>query len=291
MSEEVQQHDETPWQWFSKALLVGATVCVAGYFMGRKGPHRKRNGGNTTVRSRYPKGTTTLPEIMIARCPFCQKAVWLKDRNAPASLRAPFWWKQYSNGRDDMVTADSLCRHLFCVDGALNLRGHSPTEASRPGIREYPRSHSIVMAAEVPFVKPRLLHVPGMVAVVTDFPVDGGKYTAYPIVYFAPQSVGRTEEVFCIPWATKEYAIRASIACGFGTRSDTQEYALKPWIAHGKIYWLDKTQAHFPVVKTPAAHFPYPNVPGRRHPYTISRGRVSNLPQPKHGTPTFVWGD
>ena len=40
--------------------------------------------------------------------------------------------------------------HLFCVDGALHLEGHTPTEA-----QTLPNQRSeIVMAAEVPFVKP-----------------------------------------------------------------------------------------------------------------------------------------
>jgi hypothetical protein len=147
------------------------------------------------------------------------------------------------------------------------------------------------MAAEVPFVKPRLLNLPGMVVVVTDFPVDGGKYTAYPIVYFTERSAGDRMDVFCIPWATKEHPFRASIACGFATRSDVQDYQLNAWVAQGKIYWLDKTRSHFPVVNSPATDFPYRDISGRRHPYKIFEGRVSDLPQPQDRPPSFTWAD
>ncbi len=95
------------------------------------------------------------------------------------------------------------------------------------------------MAAEVPFVKPRGLSLPGMVAVIHSLPV-AERYTAYPIVYFTEQQPPQRE--FCIPWARIEYVARdrnhpeVTIT---GRRSDDQDYDLVRWIEQGKLYWLD----------------------------------------------------
>jgi len=219
-----------------------------------------------------------LPYVLVSRCPYCATPIW-REAGIFFHLRDEAWYLKADNGRD--VHQTSLCPHLFCVDGALNLNGHQPSEAtgsSNPGKR-------IILAAEVPFVKPRVLNLPTMVAVVHSLPV-ADRYTAYTVTYFCTQHPPQRE--FCISWARSEYFDRDQELSGgtyTGRRSDVQEYDLRPWIERGRLYWLGPDEEDCPVVRGSVADSPYHDVPGRRHPYFINNGKIRDRPDPKGGRP------
>jgi len=222
------------------------------------------------------------PLVLVSRCPYCETSVWIKV--GIFGLMDDFWYFDYSDGRNE-VPERFQCPHLFCVDGALNLNGHQPTDAYAPPTVAI--NTTIRMAAQVPFLKPRVLHLPTMVAVVHSFPV-AEKYTAYPIVYFAEQMPPQAE--YCIGWARHEYVDHyrggPPGAAVTGRRTDAQDYQLSKWVEWGKLFWLDPEDKEHPLVRGPVAAFPYGNVSGRRNPYTIKDGRVHNLPNPtKDGEP------
>jgi hypothetical protein len=221
------------------------------------------------------------PWVLISRCPYCEKAVWMKV--GVFSLIDEFWYRLYSDGREEVLDK-SRCQHLFCVDGALSLNGCLPIEAYAPMI--VGPNNKIVMAAEVPFVKPRVLNLPTMVAVIHSFPV-AEKYTGYPVVYFAERKPKQSE--FCIGWARREYFDyhrrsrgKATIT---GKRSDLQEYDLEKWIQQGKLFWLDLGDKEYPLISGSIEKFPYSNISGRRHPYYIKEGQVFGLLDPVQGEP------
>lgn len=214
------------------------------------------------------------PLVLVSRCPYCMRAILVKV--GVFSLLDRFWYHVYSDGREE-VSEDSLCKHLFCLDGALNLSGHQPAEAIAPITVS---NNTIWMAAEVPFVKPRVLNLPTVVAVIHSFPV-ADKYTAYPIVYFAEKQP--SQEEFCIGWARQEYVdhLEGDKPIIFvGRRTDAQDYELGKWVEQGKLLWLDPTDDEHPLVRGPVGAFPYGNLPGRRNPYTIKDGKVRNLRNP-----------
>lgn len=218
-----------------------------------------------------------LPYVLISRCPYCDTPIWQKARIF--HLRDEAWYLEADNGRK--VHEESLCPHLFCVDGVLNLNGHQPTEAtgsSNPGKK-------ITLAAEAPFVKPRVLNLPTMVAVVHSLPV-ADRYTAYVVTYFCTQHPRQKE--FCIPWARREYFDDDQELPGGNftrRRSDVQEYDLRPWIERGKLFWLGPDKEDCPVVRGSADEFPYHDVPGRRRPYIINNGKVRDRPDPVETKP------
>lgn len=225
-----------------------------------------------------------LPSVLISRCPYCQISVWMGV--GIFSLRQAFWYHTYSNGKEE-VSENSRCPHLFCVDGALSLNRHQPNEAVVPAT--IVTNDRITMAAEVPFVKPRLLKLPSMVAVIHSFPI-AGKYTAYPIVYFAEQQPNHTE--FGIGWARIEHVDHAGIrgpgggsVVITGRRSDKQDYELEKWVERDKLFWLGPEQEDCPLVHNPVSAFPYSNLSGRRHPYYIKEGQVYDLPDPVESEP------
>jgi hypothetical protein len=215
------------------------------------------------------------PNVLISRCPFCRKSIWMKV--GIFSLVDEFWYRLESDGREEVIK-ESRCSHLFCVDGALNLNGHQPSEAKAPLTVT---NNTIKMAAEVPFIKPRVLNLRTIVAVVHSFPV-ADKYTAYPIVYFAKRQP--PQEEYCLAWARQYYSAHHK-ASGQGVvltgkRTDAQDYELEKWVQRKKLFWLDPADDEHPLVRKPVEAFPYNNVPGRRNPYLMKDGQVTDLPNP-----------
>jgi len=218
----------------------------------------------------------SLPHVLVAKCPFTQIDIWYKT--GLFSLRDAFWYSQYNSGR--IVAPESESPHLFCIDGALSLNGHQPTETQNV---QFVRKQ-ITMAAEVPFIKPRVLSIPTMLAVIHSFPI-AEKYTAYTTTYFAKELPKQDD--FCVPWAKEMYVDfwdKSREVTYTGKREDAQEYDLIPWLAQKKIMWLDpETEAR--LLNIDDAPFPYQNVPGRKHPYIIENGQVIDLPNPIQGEP------
>jgi hypothetical protein len=262
---------------------------------------RQRNVGQETdpnlnnelesIRTQWKELNSKIPgplEVLVSRCPYCSQEIWMEV--GIFSLTDAFWYREDSNGRDE-VSKDSRCLHLFCVDGALNLNGYQPTEVQD---EDTYTNYTIRMAAEVPFVKPRVLSLPMMIAVIHSFPV-AEKYTAYPIVYFAETQPSDYE--FCMPWARIEQVSSEEINAPsvgingiayYGKRSDVQDYELEKWIRQEKLYWLDPNIDEHPLVHGHVEKFPYSNVTGRRNPYTIKNGRVRDRQNPKRDSqPSF----
>jgi hypothetical protein len=80
----------------------------------------------------------------------CGANIWQKAM--VFSLQDELWYRPYSNGRSDLFEPN-LCNHLFCIDGALNLNGHQPTEVTNGSSKSaMTQKRDILMAAEVPFI-------------------------------------------------------------------------------------------------------------------------------------------
>lgn len=221
------------------------------------------------------------PWVLVSRCPYCNKPT--KQLASVISLREKVWYQKYGDGcsgSDDIRG----CQHLFCLDGALNLHGHQPTETCHPAPGSF--NNRITMAAEVPFVKPRVLNLPSMVAVIHSLPI-ADRYTVYWVAYFTQEMPPIKD--FCVPFARigyveierhhdEDYAVE-------GTRSDAQEYNLIPWIEQEKLFWIDPNDETNSIVRGKATDFPYHNISGRRHPYYTENGQVFDLPNPSQGSP------
>ena len=227
------------------------------------------------------------PFVLASRCPYCDCPIYQKV--AIFSLKASFWhmhsgsryfwvWtgESYNPG---YVYGQYLCPHLFCIDGALNLHGHTPDAQS-------PRyGGTIHMAAEVPFVKPRVLELPTMLGVMNSFPIME-KYTAYTIGYFTQEQPHYRD--FCIPWHCTEWDSTGEPQrklLQVGKREDIQDYDLLPWVERGKLSWINPISTR--VKGAPPDQFPYLGIEGRRHPYRIEESEVIDLPSPQGGPPVI----
>ncbi len=226
------------------------------------------------------------PVVMVSICPYCGQEVWAKI--GVYSLTSNFWYLQ-DNGGHSGVTKETVCKHFFCMDGALNLNGIEPTEAYAPV--EAVSNQTIRMAAEVPFVKPRILNLPTILAVIHSFPI-AENYTAYPIVYFAQEMP--PQESFCIGWARSQYVdfhhksnrqLQSKDhpkVVMIAKRNDVQEYELQKWVSKGKLIWVDPLTEDRLIIE---GEFPYANEVGKRHPYLIHEGSVTDLPNPAETKP------
>jgi len=196
-----------------------------------------------------------LPIWLHSRCPFCEEPLYWKID--PFDLDGD-WWHWPFVSKEEKVPA---CPHLFCVDGALNLEGYQPTEVQHGVVR---------MASEVPFVKPRLLELGNVVAVIHRLPQKiAGKYTGYPIIYFGSPRPLLSEG--SLGWARTEYHDEDG---KWRVIFDVQDYELDKWIAAGKVCWLDPGASDHPLVCGTPEEYPFRNAQGRRRPYKIEEGRV-----------------
>ncbi|MFP4101476.1 hypothetical protein [Coleofasciculus sp.] len=211
------------------------------------------------------------PWVLVSRCPYCQKPI--KQQGTIVGLSERVWYREYEEGYDTRG-----CPHLFCLDGALHLNGHQPPyiEYRAPNANLYP--NRINMAAEVPFIKPRVLNLPTMVAVIHSLLVEE-RYTAYWTAYFTQEKP--PPEDFCIGFARVRHVEvitnRVEDWHIHKVRHDQQEYDLREWIEQGKVFWIDPHDKENLLVQGKVADFPYHNIPGRRHPYTIEKGEVKDI--------------
>jgi len=194
-----------------------------------------------------------LPYVLIARCPFCNAEIW--QRAMVFSLEDEFWYRDYGDGYEDIFEPEK-CPHLFCVDGALNLNGFQPSEVKGSTESAYTQKYHILMAAEVPFIKPRVLQIPSMVAVIHSLSV-ADKYTAYPVVYFVEERPPRFHDSnFCVPWA-REYYIKHHDMYNFSGRcSDAQEYDLTRGLTKDRSFGSMKMKRHWSMGLCRIFHLP-----------------------------------
>ncbi len=222
----------------------------------------------------------TAPEVVVSRCPYCDSEIWMWVDIF--TLSGQFW-----HLKSEILprwSEDARCPHLFCVDGALNLNGHRPREVQfQKDPKDENENDRIRLASEIPFIKPRVLNLPTMVAVMHQIPV-AEKYTGYPIVYFAERQPHEYD--LCIPWARTEFVSVSSFDYDngqmtiTGKRRDIQDYELEKWVEQGKLFWLGPEDENHPVIQGPEEAFPYYHINGRQNPYTIKNGRVQNLKNP-----------
>src|SRR5262245_54282021 len=106
-----------------------------------------------------------LPRTAMACCPHCGST--FVSPFDPFDL-VGLWWR----GDEDDTPPPVACPHFVLRRGAVHFHG-KPARAGR----------SVRTGPEVPYLLPRLLTMPGMVAVIGELAMDNG-YTAYPILYF-----------------------------------------------------------------------------------------------------------
>lgn len=139
-----------------------------------------------------------------------------------------------------------------------------------------PLAHShlqTMVGPDVPFVIPRLLEHPSVVAVVSAVRV--GPHVGYPIAYFAEPMVHGIERVD--DWAHFHHILvgpdgRARLDHAVQHDAD-RETELGPWLRSGRLRWIAPGDDAF-VLRSGEAGCPYAELEGHRRLQYVREGRV-----------------
>jgi hypothetical protein len=142
------------------------------------------------------------------------------------------------------------CPHFCVLGGAVNYQGMPP----RAG------NEKICPGPEIPFVYPRLLALPGVVAVISSLPMENG-YLAYPIAYFAEKRP--PGEQLVAGWRHRHHEWRDQLG-KYGSRyeNDKWDFDLRPWLEKGKIRWTAPGSDRTTLSNEPGDRCPYLDLPG-----------------------------
>jgi hypothetical protein len=190
-----------------------------------------------------------LPRVSLSACPYCDEH--LIRAFDPWGIDGYFWQKRMKVEDVDPPS----CPHFAVLVGAVNLNGRPP----------HGGPYEAHLGPEVPFVIPRVLSLPGMVAVVSTAALLDG-CTAYPIAYFAdplPDPFYLTH-----PWGLTTMGFRRNGRAYWTIKNDPWEFDLEPWIAQGKLRWIVPGDADLRVLSAPAP-CPYVALSGRRKPIVV----------------------
>lgn len=191
-----------------------------------------------------------LPRRAVSRCPFtaAEVAITIDD----GGLDGP-WWRHDMPLRADDATPSTLVG----IMGAMRLV--LPVERA---------AFLAIPGPEAPFLLPRLLDEPSVIAVVSTVPV--GAHTGYAIAYFAPAPVPLDPPA---AWG----ASTAARADGGWSEADdddeTYDYDLAPWIASGRLRWIAPGDAAL-TVREGAEGCPYLGIEGARQVQCVQDGEV-----------------
>lgn len=208
-----------------------------------------------------------LPRVVMSASPFTGEV--LKRSFDPWGLDGP-WWQM---SREVEIHEPSAPPDFKLLLGALALRGRIPVEAK----------DAVIPGPEVPYVIPRLLELPGMIAVISKLDLATGDI-AYPIAYFSNEEIPPRQ---LHQWWLEQdlWFEMAEEQSGWLIANDIWDFDLDRWVKSGKVRWVD------PGEKNPVVHdgrsgvrCPYLDLEGDRLPQSISGGERDLLDLPD-GTP------
>lgn len=209
----------------------------------------------------------TLPAVPVSRCPECGELLsYVLDS---FGLDGP-WWHTGKLAEYRLPNEP----HFRVLLGGVDFHSREPTEAAvhrtvRPG-------------PGAPFVVPRMLDIEGMRAVLSTLSLPHGD-TAYLVAYFSPKPLHGA--LLHQPWARIDYEVLDEDGenQGWGVSNDLWDFDLKPWIARGKLSWIEPDDPTFTLRSD--GNCPYLKLPGTRAPQSIDRGKLSTLDLPSGEPP------
>ncbi len=217
-----------------------------------------------------------LPRVVMSACPYCGESV---ERAFDPWGIDGLWW-----GINTICSYDEpgACEHFQVLLGALRLGEDAVIPAdmllsSQPG-------------PEVPFVVPRLLELPHMIAVVGELAMkNGGR--AYPLAYYSDSTIEPVD--LHQPWCRTEHWFPTAEGEGWTVATDPWDFDLEPYVQSEQLRWvlLDADESP-PRVHRASADGPCPFVglPGERAKQCISGGSRTVLPLPA-GEPAWPFDD
>lgn len=213
-----------------------------------------------------------LPRVLMGACPFTGQP--FKNSFDPWGVDG-YWWQE---GREFDTVEPQRPTSFKVLLGALAFHGRTPTEATS----------TVIPGPEVPFLVPRLLELPGMVAVVSSLSLETGD-TAYPISYYSQEEIP-PEDLHQF-WLQQDFWFKQEEGgTGWIIANDPWDFDLRPWIEKGKLRWIPPGDTTGKVIAGPSAQCPYLDLAGDRFPQCVAEGERSLMELPD-GTPVDPFGD
>ena len=196
-----------------------------------------------------------LPRVLMSVCPFTSQP--LMRSFDPFGLDGP-WWHKDMMGKINEPGPPPTFKVLL---GGLRLDKRVPQEAKV----------EVIPGPETPFVVPRLLRLPGMIAVISELKVQTGD-VAYPVAYFSMEEIppARLHQ----PWLRQDQWLKTEEGdASWLIATDPWDFDLKPWVDQKKVWWVGERKGN-PVALSADSGVacPYLNLPGERKPQIIIDG-------------------
>lgn len=210
-----------------------------------------------------------LPRKVLSACPFCGAS--LKRAFDPWGVDGP-WWGVTAICQYDEPTP---CEHFRVLLGALRLDDSPLPSAMFMKVQPGP---------EVPFVVPRLLGLPNMIAVVAGLPLPSVG-AAYPIAYFS--DVGIDPGALHQPWCRNVHWFERDGKEAWNYCNDPWDFDLEPHVESGQLCWmLQGEDDEEPQLLSSADGLvcPFVGLTGEQRPQVITDGARSFM-SPPDGTP------
>jgi hypothetical protein len=196
-----------------------------------------------------------LPDVTVSRCPFTDAPVRLPIDTFDID---GLWWAYQTPLRRVGERPPSL----VALTGSLRLATEVPWT-----------SFLVKPGPAVPYVLPRLLDEPSIVAVVSEVPV--GAHTGFAVAYFSPTADDLP--LRANDWGANGFVrTRADGALEWGAvpeDDDGMDAALGPWLASGRLRWVAPGDATVSS-RDGATDCPFLDLPGRREVQRIEEGEV-----------------
>jgi len=211
--------------------------------------------------------TACLPRQLFGRCPFTR--AWFRHTFDPFGLDGPWWHRDADLEIREPKVPPAYQTHL----GALDLCGREPSEATR----------EVIPGPDAPFVVPRLLRLPGMVAVLMQIDLTTGD-RAWVISYWSSDQIPRAR--LHQPWLRPEFCFPSKL--GGSSRfiaNDPWDFELEPYLADGRLRWIHPEDPDQAVVSG-VARCPFIGIGGHHRPQALRDGvcELNDLPDG-----TVVW--
>ena len=203
-----------------------------------------------------------LPRVPLSRCPHTNEL--LVRAFDPVGVDG-LWWQEGQLIEFDEPAPPPTFQVLL---GALNMNGKPPQGGPSEAL----------VGPEVPYVIPRILEMPEMMAVVSEVRM-ANDYIAYPIAYFSTESPppGSLTQ----SWRESQYSFQTPAGTPAWTvKTDPWDFDLERWVEVRKLQWVDPGDEDMQVRSGSWAEYPFRAVTGRREQQIIEGSDVWTEPPP-----------
>jgi hypothetical protein len=200
-----------------------------------------------------------LPHLVMAPCPYCGEP--LRRAFDPLGVDG-LWWRS-----DAQPEEPQPCMHFCVLLGAVSLGSYRP----RPDF-------DVHLGPGAPFVMPKLMAEPGMIAAVAEVPIVEGAL-AYAIAYFAARRP--PVQTLTAPWARTNFVYTTQLGEHAWRRAEepsgapddrTWDFALEPWLQAGRLRWCEPGTDRTKLSTAATAACPFVDLPGPRTPQVLRPG-------------------